>query len=74
MQVFRAYLHSHEAAEVRKQMQAGAAAIAEMVPHVAEHIDDLPEMRSMDNLVSARFRVFDSTTTFLKNATATQPW
>ena len=55
-------------------MQAGAAAIAEMVPHVAEHIDDLPEMRSMDNLVSARFRVFDSTTTFLKNATATQPW
>ena len=73
IEVIRAYLHGHEAEEVREQLETGAAAIAKMVPHVIEHLVDLPELRAMEYPVSARFRMFDSTTTFLKNATSARP-
>ena len=73
IEVIRAYLHNHDAEEVREQMESGVTAIAEMVPHVADHLGELPEMRSLDDPISARFRMFDSATTFLKNATASRP-
>ena len=73
VQVIREYLDNHDADEVWAFMKSGAAAIAEMVPRVAEHLGELPELRPLEDPVSARFRMFDSTTSFLKNATITHP-
>ncbi len=73
IQVIRSYLHNHESEEVRRQMEGGAATIAEMVPHVSEHIPDLAKVRQIADQVSARFRMFDATTTFFKKSTTDRP-
>ena len=54
-------------------MESGARAIAEMVPHVAEHLGELPALQPPADPVSARFGVFDSVTAFLHNASAARP-
>ncbi len=51
VQVIREYLDNHEPDEVREHMKSGAAAIAEMVPRVAEHLGELPELRPMEDPV-----------------------
>lgn len=50
MEVVRGYLHNHETEDVRRHMEEGAAAIAEMVPHLKEHLGDLPELTPLDDL------------------------
>ena len=61
------------AAEIRAQMGTGAAAIAEMVPHVREHLSDIAPLKPIEDPVSARFRLFDSVNSFFKAASAVQP-
>ena len=73
VQIVRAYLDNHEPDEVKMHMKSCASAIAEVVPRVAEHLGELPELGPMDDPVSARFRLFDSTASFFKNATAERP-
>ena len=51
---------------------AGAADIAEVVPEVKEHFPDLQPPPALEPQ-QARFRLFDSITTFLKRATQAQP-
>lgn len=68
IQIVRGYLHSHEADEVRRFMGTGASAVAEMVPYVAEYLGGLDPLIALDNPISSRFRIFDSTATSLKNA------
>jgi predicted ATPase len=54
-------------------MGAGAADIAEIVPEVRQRFPDLgPAARSEDPRAS-RFRLFDSITTFFKNAARSRP-
>ena len=73
IQVVRAYLGLFAAAEIRAQMGTGAAAIAEMVPHVREHLSDIAPLKPIEDPVSARFRLFDSVNSFFKAASAVQP-
>lgn len=73
IQVFRGYAQTHEPEMVRKHMAAGAPAIAEMVPDVAEHLGALPPPEPLDDQASARFRFFDATATFLRNSSKAQP-
>jgi tetratricopeptide (TPR) repeat protein len=54
-------------------MGSTASVIAEIVPDVKERLPDLPAPRQIDDPESVRFRLFDSISTFLKAASATQP-
>ncbi len=53
-------------------MGAGAADIAEIVSEIREKLPDLEPSPVLEP-EQARFRLFDSITTFLKNAARTQP-
>jgi predicted ATPase len=72
VQVIRSYVRDHSADELRSQMGAGAADIAEVVSEVKEHLPDLQPPPALEPQ-QARFRLFDSITTFLKRASQFQP-
>jgi predicted ATPase len=73
IQVIRALLDRLDPDELRSYMGSGISAIAEMVPRVAEVLNDLPPLQRIDDPVSARFRIFDATAGFLKRATQKRP-
>ncbi len=72
VQPIRSYVHQKDADQLRSEMGSGAADIGEIVPEVRER---LPDLQPSPALVpeEARFRLFDSITTFLKNASQKQP-
>ncbi len=72
VQAIRAYVHERDAQALRSEMGAGAADIAQVVSEVRERLPDLPTPASLEP-AQARFRLFDSITTFLKNAAIAQP-
>jgi len=72
VQVIGALLRDRDSHVLRTEMGAGAAVIAEVVPAVREKLPNLGAPVAVDP-DQARFRLFDSVTTFLKNAAATQP-
>jgi len=53
-------------------MGPGAAHIAELIPSLREKLPDLTDPPALEP-EPARFRLFDSVTNFLKNASQTQP-
>jgi tetratricopeptide (TPR) repeat protein len=67
MQCLRAYLRGQEPDTLRDQLGPGAVDIAQMLPEVDALFPELPQLPSVDP-ESARFRLFDSTATFLRNA------
>ncbi len=72
IQVTRAYVRHRDAATVRAAMGAGASAIAQIVAEVGERLPDLPHPPALDP-EQARFRLFDSYTTFMRGAAAREP-
>ena len=72
VQPMRSYVQGHDAAQLRSEAGPGAVDIAEIVPELQEKLPDLPSQPPL-NPVQARFRLFDSLTTFLKNAAQFQP-
>jgi class 3 adenylate cyclase len=72
VQLIRSYVHDRDAKEVMSEMGPGAADIAEVVSEVKERLPGLPAPPQLDP-EQARFRLFDSITTFLKNASTRQP-
>lgn len=72
VQVIRAHLRSEDAAAVRSDLSTGAGDVAQMLPEIAEIVPDLVEPPSLDP-DSARFRLFDATTAFLRAASARIP-
>jgi predicted ATPase len=73
IQAIRSYVRERDAEALRAEMGAGAADIAEIAPDVKERLPDLKPAPEVDNPEQARFRLFDSITTFLKNAAQNQP-
>ena len=73
VQVIRSYIRDCDLDQLRSEMEAGAADIAEMVPEVGRRLRDLQPLPVLDSPERARFRLFDATTTFLKNAARNQP-
>jgi len=72
VQALRSYVRGTDPAEVRRQMGSGAGDIAQMLPELRDLFPDLsapPETESE----SARFQLFDSTTTLLRNAALSRP-
>jgi class 3 adenylate cyclase len=72
VQVVRSYVHDRDPKELMSEMGPGAADIAQVVSEVRERLPGLPEPPALEP-EQARFRLFDSITTFLKNASKSQP-
>jgi tetratricopeptide (TPR) repeat protein len=72
MQVVRAYSVDHDPAALGATMGAGAADIAEIVSEVRRRLPDLEPPPAV-GAEQARFRLFDSVTTFLVNASRREP-
>jgi hypothetical protein len=72
VQVFRTIIRTTDEAELRHQLGAGAADIAQMVVELRETLGDLPEAGEVES-ESARFQLFDSATTFLRRAAKAKP-
>ncbi len=72
VQAIRSYVRERDAEELKSEMGSGAADIAEIVSDVRER---LPGLKSPPTLEpeQARFRLFDSITTFLKSAGRGKP-
>jgi len=72
IQALRSYVHERDPQTLLSEMGPGAADIAQMVSEVRELLPDLPPPPPLEP-DQARFRLFDSVTTFLMNAGRAQP-
>jgi tetratricopeptide (TPR) repeat protein len=72
VQIVRAYISTCDTETLRAEMGAGAADIAQAIPEVHDHLPALPASSGLDS-EQARFRLFDSVTTFLQTAARRQP-
>jgi class 3 adenylate cyclase len=72
LQIVRAYALESEPQTLVSEMGPGAADIAEVVSEVRERLPGLPTPPKLTP-EQARFRLFDSITTFLRNAGSRQP-
>ena len=72
VQIIRAWVHERDPATLMSEMGSGAADIAEVVSEVRELLPGLPKPPELDP-EQARFRLFDSVTSFMRNASRQQP-
>ena len=72
VQPIRTYVQQAGAEQLAAEMGPGAADIAEIIPDVRGKLPDLETPRALEP-GPARFRLFDSITTFLKNVAQRQP-
>jgi DNA-binding SARP family transcriptional activator len=72
VQSLRAYIRDCEPEALRRQLGAGAAEVAQIVPELRQHLPDLPEPDSLEP-EGARFRQFDATAEFFRNASRDGP-
>jgi tetratricopeptide (TPR) repeat protein len=72
VQALRAHVRTTDARELAEQLGEGAGHVAQMIPDVKVAFPDarLPDIGDPD---SARFLLFDATTSFLLNTSARQP-
>jgi class 3 adenylate cyclase len=72
VQIIRAYVHDRDPGTLLSEMGSGAVDIAQVVSEVRERLPDLPAGATLDP-EQARFRLFDSIATFLRNAARHEP-
>ena len=71
--MIRSYVRERDPEQLRSEMGAGAADIAEIVSDVREQLPDLKPPPELEDPEQTRFRLFDSVAAFLKGASRTQP-
>ena len=72
VQPLRAYVQQRNPEQLKSELGNGAADIAQILSEVQDILPDLAPLPELEP-EQARFRLFDSITTFLKNATQSQP-
>ena len=72
VQAIRTYLRNGDTQALLSQLGSGAADVAQMIPDIHDLFPDLRQPPTLDP-EGARFRLFDSTTAFLRSAASTQP-
>jgi tetratricopeptide (TPR) repeat protein len=72
VQALRSYVRSTDLAELRHQLGSGAADVAQILPELRDLLPDLAPLPDAES-ESARFQLFDSTATFLRNAALQRP-
>ena len=73
VQAIRSYVRDKDPSELREEMGAGASAISEIISDIRERFPDVPTVPDVGDPDAARFRLFDSIATFLKNAARRRP-
>ena len=72
VQALRSYVRSSDPVDVRRQLGSGAGDVVQMLPELRDLFPDLAQpSESVSD--SARFQLFDSTSTFLRNASVMRP-
>jgi class 3 adenylate cyclase len=72
VQIIRSFVHDRDPQQLISTMGTGAADIAQVVSEVRERLPGLPAPPALEP-EQARFRLFDSITSFLQNASISQP-
>jgi DNA-binding SARP family transcriptional activator len=72
VQALRAHIRESDDSTLGAQLGARAAELAQIVPELHGRFPDLPEPLGLES-EAARFRLFDATVEFLRNATASRP-
>ncbi len=72
VKVIRSYVHERDETNLRSEMGTGAADIAQVVSTIHDRLPGLPAPPHLEP-EQARFRLFDSVATFLKNAARGKP-
>jgi class 3 adenylate cyclase/tetratricopeptide (TPR) repeat protein len=72
VQVLRAHVRATEADALRAQLGRGAVDVAQILPELREILTDLPAPPSLES-EGARFRLFDSIASLLRNAATSRP-
>ncbi len=72
VQSLRAYVRQASSETLRAELGAGAVDLAQVLPELREILPELPEPTPLDSN-GARFRLFDATAEFLRNASANRP-
>ncbi len=72
VQLLRAYVARRTPDQLVSVMGTGAAAIAQLDADIQQHLPALPEIPTLEP-EPARFRLFDSVTTFFKSASGARP-
>ena len=72
LQSLRPYIRETEAETLRSQLGSGAPDLAQILPELRELYPDLAEPRSLEP-ESARFRLFEAMTSFLRSAAEQRP-
>ena len=72
-QAIRSHIREIDTERLRRELGADAAEIAGVVAEVREQIHDLGPSPTIDDPLTARFRLFDSLTGFLKRVARGQP-
>jgi DNA-binding SARP family transcriptional activator len=72
VQSLRGYVRECDPATLRRQLGGSAGEVAQILPELREVLADLPDPGQLDP-ESARFRLFDATTEFLRNASNERP-
>jgi DNA-binding SARP family transcriptional activator len=72
VQSLRSYIREAEPDALRRELGAGGAELAQILPELRTILPELPEPGSID-AESARFRLFDATAEFDRNASRTRP-
>ena len=67
IQALRTYLRNVDAAMLRRQLGPGAGDVAQILPELTAILDDVTATEPSD-ADAARFQLFDSVTTFVRNA------
>ena len=73
VQAIRSYVRDIESDELRRQIGSSASVVAEIVTDVKDRMPELQPPPQMDDPESARFRLFDSLTSFLRAASQSRP-
>jgi eukaryotic-like serine/threonine-protein kinase len=72
VQALRSYIREAAPDALRAELGGGAADVAQILPELAEILTDLPAPPSLES-DGARFRLFDSMSSFLRNAATSRP-
>jgi predicted ATPase len=72
MQSLRVYVREVDGTQLRAQLGAGGPDLVQIVPELRHRFPDLPEPSPLDP-EGARFRLFDATAEFLRNAARQRP-
>ena len=74
VQSIREYVRVADAEKLRAQLGTGVIEVAQIIPDVRDRIAGIPETAPALDSEGARFRLFDSTAAFIRDAARERPW